>query len=148
MGTTVATNALLERKGDRTLLLITKGFRDALKIGSHARPKIFARHIIKPALIYERVGEVDALVRSDAGKLEVSPAESLMPEFGPAPRPAYFRIIRRDGSEVTRSRSLGSRAFPTDGPGGMDAGGADEADDAEGRFWDVALPDGRPGRRK
>ena len=42
MGTTVATNALLERKGDRTLLLITKGFRDALKIGYQARPKIFA----------------------------------------------------------------------------------------------------------
>src|ERR1019366_4134524 len=48
MGTTVATNALLERKGERTLLLITKGFRDALKIGYQARPKIFARHIIKP----------------------------------------------------------------------------------------------------
>ena len=43
MGTTVATNALLERKGDRTLLIITKGFRDALKIGYQARPKIFAK---------------------------------------------------------------------------------------------------------
>src|ERR1700752_899190 len=48
MGTTVATNALLERKGERTLLVITKGFRDALKIGYQARPKIFARLIIKP----------------------------------------------------------------------------------------------------
>src|SRR5262245_582252 len=47
MGTTVATNALLERKGERTLLLITKGFRDALRIGYQARPKIFARHIVK-----------------------------------------------------------------------------------------------------
>src|SRR3954452_2971830 len=47
MGTTVATNALLERKGARTLLLITKGFGDALKIGYQARPKIFARHIVK-----------------------------------------------------------------------------------------------------
>src|SRR5262249_57416016 len=55
MGTTVATNALLERKGERTLLLITKGFRDALRIGYQARPKIFARHIIKPEMIYERV---------------------------------------------------------------------------------------------
>src|SRR5262245_37964581 len=45
MGTTVATNALLERKGERTLLLVTKGFRDALKIGYQARPKIFARQI-------------------------------------------------------------------------------------------------------
>ncbi len=55
MGTTVATNALLERKGDRTLLVITKGFRDALRIGYQARPKIFAKHIIKPDMLYERV---------------------------------------------------------------------------------------------
>jgi len=65
MGTTVATNALLERKGERTLLLITKGFRDALRIGYQARPKIFARHIIKPEMIYERVVEVDERVRAD-----------------------------------------------------------------------------------
>ncbi len=65
MGTTVATNALLERKGDRTLLLITKGFRDALRIGYQARPKIFARHIIKPDMLYERVVEVDERVRAD-----------------------------------------------------------------------------------
>src|ERR1700724_1722663 len=50
MGTTVATNALLERKGARTLLVITRGFRDALRIGYQARPQIFARHIIKPAM--------------------------------------------------------------------------------------------------
>jgi 5-oxoprolinase (ATP-hydrolysing) len=65
MGTTVATNALLERKGDRTLLLITKGFRDALRIGYQARPKIFARHIVKPDMLYERVVEVDERVRAD-----------------------------------------------------------------------------------
>ncbi len=65
MGTTVATNALLERKGERTLLLITKGFRDALKIGYQARPKIFARHIIKPQMLYERVVEVEERVRAD-----------------------------------------------------------------------------------
>jgi 5-oxoprolinase (ATP-hydrolysing) len=58
MGTTVATNALLERKGDRTLLLITKGFRDALRIGYQARPDIFAKEIILPELLYERVEEV------------------------------------------------------------------------------------------
>ena len=72
MGTTVATNALLERKGDRTLLLITKGFRDALKIGYQARPKIFARHIIKPDMLYERVAEVDERVRAD-GTVERAP---------------------------------------------------------------------------
>jgi 5-oxoprolinase (ATP-hydrolysing) len=65
MGTTVATNALLERKGERTLLLITKGFRDALRIGYQARPKIFAKHIIKPDVLYERVVEVDERVRAD-----------------------------------------------------------------------------------
>jgi 5-oxoprolinase (ATP-hydrolysing) len=65
MGTTVATNALLERKGDRTLLLITRGFRDALRIGYQARPKIFAKHIIKPDMLYERVVEVDERVRAD-----------------------------------------------------------------------------------
>jgi 5-oxoprolinase (ATP-hydrolysing) len=65
MGTTVATNALLERKGERTLLLITKGFRDALRIGYQARPKIFARHIIKPDMLYERVVEVDERMRAD-----------------------------------------------------------------------------------
>ncbi|HXD45943.1 MAG TPA: hydantoinase B/oxoprolinase family protein [Pseudolabrys sp.] len=72
MGTTVATNALLERKGDRTLLLITKGFRDALKIGYQARPKIFARHIVKPDMLYERVAEVDERVRAD-GTVERAP---------------------------------------------------------------------------
>ena len=65
MGTTVATNALLERKGERTLLVITKGFRDALRIGYQARPKIFARHIVKPDTLYERVIEVDERVRAD-----------------------------------------------------------------------------------
>jgi 5-oxoprolinase (ATP-hydrolysing) len=65
MGTTVATNALLERNGERTLLLITKGFRDALRIGYQTRPKIFAKHIIKPDMLYERVVEVDERVLSD-----------------------------------------------------------------------------------
>src|SRR5713226_8634438 len=70
MGTTVATNALLERKGERTLLLATRGFRDALKIGYQARPKIFARHIIKPEMLFERVVEVDERVRAD-GTIEL-----------------------------------------------------------------------------
>ena len=65
MGTTVATNALLERKGDRVLLLITKGFRDALRIAYQARPDIFAKEIILPEQLYERVIEVDERVRAD-----------------------------------------------------------------------------------
>src|SRR5205807_6275013 len=58
MGTTVATNALLERKGDRTLLVATEGFRDALAIGYQARPRLFDRHIVKPELLYEQVVEI------------------------------------------------------------------------------------------
>ncbi|MCZ6452709.1 MAG: hydantoinase B/oxoprolinase family protein [Alphaproteobacteria bacterium] len=59
MGTTVATNALLERKGDRTVLAITRGFRDALRIGYQARPRLFDRHIVLPELLYESVVEID-----------------------------------------------------------------------------------------
>ncbi|MBS8260388.1 5-oxoprolinase [Roseibium polysiphoniae] len=65
MGTTVATNALLERKGERTALFITKGFRDALEIGYQARPDIFAKEIIKPELLYEKVYEITERVRAD-----------------------------------------------------------------------------------
>ncbi|MGL5082684.1 MAG: hydantoinase B/oxoprolinase family protein [Microcoleaceae cyanobacterium] len=59
MGTTVATNALLERKGDRTVLVITQGFRDALRIGYQNRPNIFARQIILPDMLYEQVIEAE-----------------------------------------------------------------------------------------
>ncbi|HQF31323.1 MAG TPA: hydantoinase/oxoprolinase family protein, partial [Hyphomicrobiales bacterium] len=72
MGTTVATNALLERAGDRTLLLVTKGFRDALRIGHQARPDIFARRIEKPSMLYERVAEIGERVRAD-GTVEKTP---------------------------------------------------------------------------
>ncbi|ATU91020.1 hydantoinase B/oxoprolinase family protein [Phyllobacterium zundukense] len=72
MGTTVATNALLERKGDRTVLVITKGFRDALKIAYQARPDIFAKEIILPEQLYERVIEVAERVRTD-GSVEIAP---------------------------------------------------------------------------
>jgi len=69
MGTTVATNALLEREGERVLLLTTRGFRDALKIGYQARPDIFARHIVKPELLYTCVTEIPERIRAD-GTLE------------------------------------------------------------------------------
>ena len=65
MGTTVATNALLERKGDKTLLLITKGFRDALRIAYQARPDIFAKEIILPEQLYTKVAEVPERVLAD-----------------------------------------------------------------------------------
>ena len=65
MGTTVATNALLERKGDRTALLVSRGFADALKIGYQDRPDIFAKEIVKPELLYEQVHEVAERIRAD-----------------------------------------------------------------------------------
>ncbi|MFJ5489095.1 hydantoinase/oxoprolinase family protein, partial [Hansschlegelia beijingensis] len=76
MGTTVATNALLERKGERTALLITRGLGDQLRIGYQARPKLFARKIEKPEALYDRVVEVDERVRAD-GTVErkLDPAE-------------------------------------------------------------------------
>jgi len=72
MGTTVATNALLERRGERTLLVTTRGFRDALEIGYQARPRIFARNIIKPEQLYSGVVEIDERVRAD-GAVETAP---------------------------------------------------------------------------
>src|SRR3954469_13266021 len=57
MGTTVATNALLERKGEPTLLVTTRGFRDALRIAYQNRPRLFDRHIVLPELLYSRVIE-------------------------------------------------------------------------------------------
>jgi 5-oxoprolinase (ATP-hydrolysing) len=72
MGTTVATNALLERKGERTALLVTRGFRDALRIGYQARPDIFAKRIVLPELLYARVEEIAERVRAD-GTVEAAP---------------------------------------------------------------------------
>ena len=62
MGTTVATNALLERKGEPTVLLVTRGFRDQLRIAYQNRPRIFDRHIRLPELLYRKVIEVDERV--------------------------------------------------------------------------------------
>ena len=73
MGTTVATNALLERKGERTILLITNGFKDALRIGYQNRPDIFAREIVLPTMLYEAVVEIDA--RHDAQGNELKPVD-------------------------------------------------------------------------
>ena len=65
MGTTVATNALLERKGERVALAITAGFGDALRIGYQARPEIFARNIVLPSMLYETVVEIDERIGAD-----------------------------------------------------------------------------------
>jgi 5-oxoprolinase (ATP-hydrolysing) len=65
MGTTVATNALLERKGEPTLLVTTRGFRDALRIAYQDRPRLFDRHIVLPELLYSRVIEAQERVGAD-----------------------------------------------------------------------------------
>ncbi len=75
MGTTVATNALLERKGERTVLAVTRGFADQLRIGYQNRPDIFARRIELPELLYERVVEIDGRYGADGEELVALDAE-------------------------------------------------------------------------
>ena len=77
MGTTVATNALLERKGDRTLLVITKGFRDALRIGYQNRPDLFALNVTLPELLYEEILEVDERIDAQGNILTAFDPHSL-----------------------------------------------------------------------
>ena len=77
MGTTVATNALLERKGDRTVLVITRGFGDALRIAYQNRPRIFDRHIVLPEMLYERVVEVDERITAEGTVLRAPDLELL-----------------------------------------------------------------------
>ncbi|MEU0434163.1 hydantoinase B/oxoprolinase family protein [Streptomyces sp. NPDC006290] len=78
MGTTVATNALLERKGERTLLVTTRGFRDALRIAYQNRPHIFARAIELPELLHERVVEVDERIAADGTVLRAPDLDALV----------------------------------------------------------------------
>ncbi len=76
MGTTVATNALLERKGDRTLLVVNRGFRDALRIGYQTRPDLFDLRIKLPEMLYEQVVEVDGRIMADGTEETPLDAES------------------------------------------------------------------------
>ncbi|WP_394729192.1 hydantoinase B/oxoprolinase family protein [Altererythrobacter sp. GH1-8] len=92
MGTTVATNALLERKGERTLLAVTKGLGDVLEIGTQARPKTFALKIEKPALLYDHVIEVAERVRDD-GTVELPLDEERLREELQAAFGYGFRAI-------------------------------------------------------
>ena len=120
MGTTVATNALLERKGERTLLLITKGFRDALRIGYQARPKIFARHIVKPDMLYERVAEVDERVRADGTVERAVDLEAVRAELARAKEDGLravavvlmhaYRYSEHEQQIAALARELGFRA--------------------------------------
>ena len=103
MGTTVATNALLERKGDRVLLLITKGFRDALRIAYQARPDIFAKEIILPEQLYERVVEVEERVRADGAVEAVPDVDAIKPALEEAranPARTEVPVIPADVTET------------------------------------------------
>ncbi len=91
MGTTVATNALLERKGARVALAITRGFGDALRIGYQARPEIFARHIVLPEQPYETVVEIAERFGADG--------EVVIPLDEPAAR-AELKRVRESGVEA------------------------------------------------
>ncbi|MBB4005493.1 hydantoinase B/oxoprolinase family protein [Aurantimonas endophytica] len=104
MGTTVATNALLERKGDRTLLLITRGFRDALKIAYQARPDIFAKEIILPEQLYERVDEIAERVLAD-GTVEA--------ELDEAGTRDALAAAKADGIDAVAIVFMHSWHFPT-----------------------------------
>ncbi|MEM7422189.1 MAG: hydantoinase/oxoprolinase family protein, partial [Pseudomonadota bacterium] len=84
MGTTVATNALLERKGDRTLLLITEGFGDLLRIGYQVRPRLFDLNIVLPELLYERVAEIPERLDAAGGVVRTLDEETARTELSAA----------------------------------------------------------------
>src|SRR5690606_7663083 len=84
IGTTIATNALLERKGEPVLLAITRGFADALTIGTQDRPDIFARHIVKPAPLHADVVEIDERVTHEGEVLRPLNAEAARADLQPA----------------------------------------------------------------
>ncbi|HTV25096.1 MAG TPA: hydantoinase/oxoprolinase family protein, partial [Polyangiaceae bacterium] len=77
LGTTVATNALLERRGARAALMITRGFRDVLAIGDQTRPELFELDIRKPEALYQKVVEVDARCRPDGSVLHSEPDDAI-----------------------------------------------------------------------
>jgi 5-oxoprolinase (ATP-hydrolysing) len=103
MGTTVATNALLERKGARTALVITRGFGDALRIGYQNRPRIFSRNIVMPELLHERVIEVDERVTADGTVLRAPDLDRLATDL----QAAYG-----DGIRAVAIASLHSHLYP------------------------------------
>ncbi|PFG39518.1 5-oxoprolinase (ATP-hydrolysing) [Georgenia soli] len=103
MGTTVATNALLERQGEPTLLVITKGFADALRIAYQERPRIFDRHIVLPEMLYDRVVEVDERVTAQGEILKAPDLDALEHEL---------RRARVDGIDAVAVVCLHSHLYP------------------------------------
>ena len=89
LGTTVATNALLERKGEPTVLIITRGFGDALRIAYQNRPRIFDRRILLPEVLYDRVIEADERVTADGEVLTPLDEDALAAELARAHADGY-----------------------------------------------------------
>ncbi len=114
MGTTVATNALLERKGERTALAITRGFGDALRIAYQNRPKLFVRRIELPALLYERVVEIDERIGARGEVVRALDLESARRRLRGASRGrdrgARHRADARLSLSAARAGACGARA--------------------------------------
>jgi len=104
MGTTVATNALLERTGDRTALVITRGFGDALRIAYQNRPRIFDRHIVLPEPLYERVIEVDERIDTSGTVLRPPDLDGLA---------AALQDARDDGISAVAVVCMHSHLYPS-----------------------------------
>ena len=84
MGTTVATNALLERKGERTLLIVNRGFADCLRIGNQARPRLFDLAITLPTMLYETVAEISGRFGADGTEIEALDEQAAREAFAAA----------------------------------------------------------------
>ena len=116
MGTTVATNALLERKGDRTLLLVNRGFADALRIGNQARPRLFDLAITLPTMLYERVEEIGGRVARRRRRNRTAGRSPCPRRPGRGARIRHRRLRHRADARLEVSR-------PRTAPGGPRAGG-------------------------
>ncbi|BBB61618.1 5-oxoprolinase [Undibacterium sp. KW1] len=108
MGTTVATNALLERKGDPTALIITKGFRDALRIAYQNRPRLFDRHIVLPELLYEKVVEVDERIDAHGNVLQALDEAAVKKELAALYKDGYraLAIVLMHGYRHTQHEDI------------------------------------------
>ncbi|MFC8277304.1 hydantoinase B/oxoprolinase family protein [Streptomyces sp. NPDC057271] len=117
MGTTVATNALLERRGEPTVLLVTEGFRDALRIAYQNRPRLFDRHIVLPEAVYERVVEVPERVDAQGRVVRPVDEDAVAQELRSAHRDGYrsaavvlmhgYRSPEHERRIADRARALG-----------------------------------------
>jgi len=116
MGTTVATNALLERKGERTALVITRGFRDALRIAYQNRPRIFDRRIVLPELLYSRVVEADERIGAHGEVLVALDTERMRHALRAAHDEGYrsIAIVLMHGYRYTQhEQQIGALALET-----------------------------------